>query len=89
MKQRDIGLVSRETMMAFGLIVVALIGYMMYPRMMEPYMGNGNGHTMYSRMMMEPSKGNGNLMFNGSYPCAPVACLAGNGKIPCTAFSSG
>ena len=81
MKQRDIGLVSRETMMAFGLIMVALVVYMMYPRMMEPYKGNGNGKGN--------GKGNGNLMFNGSYPCAPVACSAGNSKIPCTAFSSG
>ena len=31
----------------------------------------------------------GTLMFNGSYPCAPVVCAAGNSKIPCTAFSSG
>jgi hypothetical protein len=78
MKQRDIGLISSETMMAIGLIVVALVGYTMYSRMMlEPFKCNGNGN------------GNGNLMFNGSYPCAPVACLAGNGKIPCTAFSSG
>jgi hypothetical protein len=29
------------------------------------------------------------LMFNGSYPSPPVVCLAGNSKIPCTAFSSG
>jgi hypothetical protein len=40
--------------------------------------------------MMEPfkGKGKGKLMFNGSYPSAPVVCLAGNSKIPCTAFSS-
>ena len=28
------------------------------------------------------------LMFHGSYPSAPVVCLAGNKHIPCTAFSS-
>jgi hypothetical protein len=43
-------------------------------QMMEPFKGN---------------KGNGKLMFNGSYPSAPVVCLAGNKHIPCTAFSSG
>lgn len=34
-------------------------------------------------------KDKNNLMFNGSYPSPPVVCLAGNSKIPCTAFSSG
>ena len=29
----------------------------------------------------------GKLMFNGSYPKAPVVCLAGTSKIPCTAVS--
>lgn len=35
------------------------------------------------------NKDKNNLMFNGSYPTPPVVCLAGNSKIPCTAFSSG
>ena len=35
------------------------------------------------------NKDKNNLMFNGSYPSPPVVCLAGNSKIPCTAFSSG
>jgi hypothetical protein len=41
--------------------------------------------------MMEPfkGKGKGTLRFNGSYPSAPVLCLAGKKHIPCTAFSSG
>ena len=29
----------------------------------------------------------GGNMFRGSYPSAPVVCLAGSSKIPCTAFS--
>jgi hypothetical protein len=76
MKQRDIGLVSRETMMAFGIIVAALIGYVVYvqgPRMMESFKGN-----------------NANKANKDASPHAyPVVCLAGNNKIPCTAFSSG
>ena len=27
-------------------------------------------------------------LFNGSYPRAPIVCLAGDKQIPCTAFSS-
>jgi hypothetical protein len=63
-------------MMAFMILAVAIVGYVVYaqgPRMMEQFKG----------------KGKGKLMFNGSYPSAPVVCLAGNNKIPCTAFSSG
>lgn len=30
----------------------------------------------------------GGNMFHGSYPEAPVVCLAGASKIPCTAFSA-
>ena len=76
MKQRDIGLVSRETMMAFGLIVAALIGYVMYvqgPRMMEAFKGK---------------EGKGKWLFNASPHAYPVVCLAGDKHIPCTAFSS-
>ena len=29
----------------------------------------------------------GGNMFRGSYPSAPIVCLAGGSKIPCTAFS--
>ncbi len=76
MRQRDIGLVSRETMMAFGIIVAALIGYVVYvqgPRMMESFKGN-----------------KANTANKDASPHAyPVVCLAGNNKIPCTAFSSG
>jgi hypothetical protein len=28
------------------------------------------------------------LLFNGSYPSAPVVCLASNKHVPCTAFSA-
>ena len=73
MKQRDIGLVSRETMIAFGLLVAALVGYVVYdqgPRMMESFKGN---------------KANK----DASPHAYPMVCLAGNSKIPCTAFSSG
>jgi hypothetical protein len=80
MKQRDIGLVSRETMLAFGLIVAALIGYMVYvqgPQMMEAFNGNkgNNGNK-------------GKWLFNASPHAYPVVCLAGDKHIPCTAFSS-
>ena len=41
------------------------------------------------RQRNQANQGNqGKLMFNGSYPRAPVVCLAGSSKIPCTAFSS-
>ena len=86
MKQRDIGLVSRETMMAFGLIVAALVGYVVYvqgPRMMESFKGNkgNNGNN--------GNNGNkGKWLFNASPHAYPVVCLAGDKHIPCTAFSS-
>jgi len=35
---------------------------------------------------MEPFRGN--VRFNGSYHHNPVMCLAGNKRIPCTAFST-
>jgi hypothetical protein len=62
--------------LAVLILVATLIGCAFYAQgtqMMEPFKGNGKGK----------------LMFNGSYPSAPVMCLAGNSKIPCTAFSSG
>jgi hypothetical protein len=58
--------------LAVTLIVCAF--YAQGTQMMEPFKGKG--------------KGKGTLRFNGSYPSAPVVCLAGNSKIPCTAFSS-
>jgi hypothetical protein len=82
MKQRDIGLVSRETLMAFGLIVAALIGYVMYvqgPRMMEAFKGKEG---------KEGKQGKGKWLFNASPHAYPVVCLAGDKHIPCTAFSS-
>jgi hypothetical protein len=64
-------------MMAFMILAVAIVGYVVYPRIMEPFKGNDKGNNK------------GKLLFNGSYPSPPVVCLAGNSKIPCTAFSSG
>jgi len=62
--------------MAFMLIIMIIaVAYVQGPQMMESFKGNGNCKC--------------NPMFNGSYPSAPVVCLAGNSKIPCTAFSSG
>jgi hypothetical protein len=66
-------------MMAFMILAVAIVGYVVYPRIMEPFKGNDKDND----------KGKGKLLFNGSYPSPPVVCLAGNSKIPCTAFSSG
>jgi hypothetical protein len=82
MKQRDISLVSRETMIAFGL-AAAIVGYMVYPRMMESFKGNkGNNGN-------KGNKGNkGKWLFNASPHAYPVVCLAGDKHIPCTAFSS-
>ena len=82
MKQRDIGLVSRETLMAFGLIVAALVGYVMYvqgPRMMEAFKGKEGKQC---------KQGKGKWLFNASPHAYPVVCLAGDKHIPCTAFSS-
>jgi hypothetical protein len=85
MKQRDIGLVSRETLMAFGLIVAALVGYVMYvqgPRMMEAFKGK------QGKEGKEGKQGKGKWLFNASPHAYPVVCLAGDKHIPCTAFSS-
>lgn len=85
MKQRDIGLVSRETLMAFGLIVAALIGYVMYvqgPRMMEAFKGKQGKEGKQGK------QGKGKWLFNASPHAYPVVCLAGDKHIPCTAFSS-
>ena len=57
------------------ILAAALIGCAFYTQgtqMMEPFKGRGKGK----------------LMFNGSYPSAPVVCLAGNKHVPCTAFSA-
>ena len=81
---RDIGLVSRRTeMYACGLIASALIvavAYAFYKNSKEPFQGNQSNQSNQSK---------GKPMFNGSYPSAPVVCLAGNKHVPCTAFSSG
>jgi hypothetical protein len=80
MKPRDIGLVSRQTecfiIIAF---IVAVVGAISYA---YNYAKNSNS-TMESFGGIHGKK----LMFHGSYPKAPVVCLAGSSKIPCTAFS--
>mgnify|MGYP007082916973 CR=1 FL=1 len=75
MKPRDIGLVSRQTecFIIIALIVAAVVGAISYAR-------------NYAKNSTMESFG-GKLMFHGSYPKAPVVCLAGSSKIPCTAFS--
>ena len=43
----------------------------------------------YHNATLESFGNNGRkLRFHGSYPSAPVVCLAGKRKIPCTAFSA-
>ena len=77
MKPRDIGLVSRQTecFIIIALIVAAVVGAISYAR---NYAKNST---------MESFGGGGKLMFHGSYPKAPVVCLAGNKHVQCTAFS--
>lgn len=53
------------------------------------YAYNGEHAITESFQAKNKDKDKNNLMFNGSYPSPPVVCLAGNSKIPCTAFSSG
>jgi hypothetical protein len=64
------------------LIAAALIGAIacaFYKNARESF--RGRGHRQYN------NKDKHNLMFRGSYPSAPVVCLAGSSKIPCTEFS--
>ncbi|NBO56458.1 MAG: hypothetical protein EBU84_18125 [Actinobacteria bacterium] len=56
-----------------GLLLVALIVM-------------GYAYRRQNAFMMEPFRGN--VRFNGSYHHNPVMCLAGNKRIPCTAFST-
>ena len=71
---------KHQQMMACTLIAAALIGYIAYVqgrRMMESFKGN------------KGNKGNkGKWLFTASPHAYPVVCLAGNSKLPCTAFSS-
>jgi hypothetical protein len=65
---------KHQQMMACTLIAAALIGYIAY---------------VQGRRMMESFKGNkGKWLFTASPHAYPVVCLAGNSKLPCTAFSS-
>jgi len=48
-----------------------------------------DGEHAITESFQPKNKDKNNLMFNGSYPTPPVVCLAGNSKIPCTAFISG
>lgn len=46
-------------------------------------------YTFHVNATLETFGNNGRrLMFRGSYPSAPVVCLAGDKHIPCTAFSA-
>ena len=46
-------------------------------------------YAFHKNATLETFGNNGRkLMFHGSYPSAPVVCLAGKSKIPCTAFSA-
>lgn len=47
-----------------------------------------NAKESFQSRRQSKNKDKNNLMFHGSYPSAPVVCLAGNKHIPCTAFSS-
>ena len=59
-----------------GLLLVMLIVIGVVARRQKAFMES----------FMEPFRGK--VRFNGSYPTAPVVCLAGNKRIPCTAFST-
>jgi len=70
---------KHHQMMAFGIIAAALIGYIVCVqgrRMMESFKSNGNNGNK------------GKWLFTASPHAYPVVCLAGNSKLPCTAFSS-
>ena len=73
---------KHHQMMAFGIIAAALIGYIVYiqgGRMMESFKSNGNNGNNGNK---------GKWLFTASPHAYPVVCLAGNSKLPCTAFSS-
>jgi hypothetical protein len=46
-----------------------------------------NARESFRGRRQHKNKDKNNLMFGGSYASAPVMCLAGGSKIPCTAFS--
>ena len=85
MKNRDIGLVSRQTMMTMCAIIAAaaVIGALacaFYKNVkLETFGNNGSNGSNGS---------NTSFGFNGSGPSAPIVCSAGGSKIPCTAFSA-
>jgi hypothetical protein len=70
-------------MAACMLLAAAVIGYIVYVQgrgMVESFKGN-NGN--------KGNKGNkGKWLFTASPHAYPVVCLAGDSKLPCTAFSS-
>ena len=75
-RDRDIGIVSRQTMMTMcAIIAAAVIGAVAY--------------AFHKNVKLETFGNNTRFRFNGSGPTAPITCLAGGSKIPCTAFSSG
>jgi len=66
--------------MLIAAALIAAVAYALY---------TGENAIMESFQRRQNTQGKDKLMFNGSYPSAPVLCLAGNKHIPCTAFSSG
>ena len=77
MKNRDISLISRQTCVLIASAIIVAVAYVFYENVQESFQSN------------QSNQSKGKPMFNGSYPRAPVVCLAGNKHIPCTAFSSG
>jgi len=63
-----------------GLLLVMLIVIGVVARRQKAFMES------FMEPFMESFRGK--VRFNGSYPTAPVVCLAGNKRIPCTAFST-
>jgi hypothetical protein len=45
-------------------------------------------YAFHKNVKLEPFGNNTRFRFNGSGPTAPITCLAGGSKIPCTAFSA-
>jgi len=76
---------KQPQMMMICILAAAIIGYMVYvqgPQMMEAFKGK------QGKEGKEGKQGKGKWLFNASPHAYPVVCLAGDSKIPCTAFSS-
>jgi hypothetical protein len=68
----------KQTYMLIAAALIGAIACAFYKNAKESFQGR----------RQHKNKDKNNLMFHGSYPSAPVVCLAGNKHIPCTAFSS-